>query len=139
MLKIEKVESNDVLKTPMDKIYEKDDKEKGIDDIKFKAFAYAVKDNDNIIGGIHGWRAFDEIYIDELCIDKSIRGQGIGKKLLELVEKEVNDGECENINLITNEFQGAIEFYKKCGFEIEFVRHHKNNKFTKYYMIKKLR
>ena len=32
--------------------------------IKFKAFAYAVKDDKgNIIGGIHGWRAFDEIYI----------------------------------------------------------------------------
>ena len=139
MIKIEKVESSDILKTQMDKIYEMDDKEKGVNDIKFKAFAYAVKDDNNIIGGIHGWRAFDEIYIDELCIDKSIRGHGIGKKLIEIVEKEVDDGKCENINLITNEFQEAIEFYKKCGFEIEFIRYHKNNKFTKYYMIKKLR
>ena len=31
MLKIEKVESSDILKTPMDKIYEMDDKEKFIE------------------------------------------------------------------------------------------------------------
>ena len=138
-MKIEKVENSDILKDSMDKIYEIDDKEKGVDDIKFKTFAYAVKDSENnIIGGIHGWRAFDEIYIDEICIDKAIRGQGIGKKLLEIVEKEVNDGNCENINLLTNEYQNAIEFYKKCGFDIEFIRKHKNTKFNKYYMVKKL-
>ena len=76
--------------------------------------------------------------IDELCVDKSIRGQGIGRKLIEIVEAEVDDGECENINLITNEYQGAVKFYEKCGFEVEFIRKHKNSKFNKYYMVKKI-
>lgn len=61
-MKIEKLEDSNILKAPMDKIYEIDDREKGVGDIKFKPFAYAVKDDEgNIIGGIQGWRAFDEI------------------------------------------------------------------------------
>ncbi|MBR2141389.1 MAG: hypothetical protein IJ853_03445, partial [Rickettsiales bacterium] len=61
-MKIEAVENAEVLKKPVDKIYEIADKEKGVEDIKFKSFSYAVKDqNNNIIGGITGWRAFDEI------------------------------------------------------------------------------
>ena len=136
-MKIEAVENAEVLKKPVDKIYEIADKEKGVEDIKFKSFSYAVKDqNNNIIGGITGWRAFDEIYIDELCIDKSIRGKGIGRKLVEIVEKEINDGTCENINLITNKYQDAIGFYKKLDFKVEFIRKHKNSKFNKYYMVK---
>ena len=44
--------------------------------------------------------------------------------------------EFENINLTTYEFQ-ATEFYKKCGFEIEFVRKNKENpKLNKYYLVK---
>lgn len=91
------------------------------------------------MGGITGYRLFKEIYVSNLSIDKSCRGQGIGKKLLEIVEKELKNDMTDYITLTTNKFQKAVEFYKKCGFEIEFVRHHKNNKFTKYYMIKKLR
>jgi ribosomal protein S18 acetylase RimI-like enzyme len=83
---------------------------------------------------------FDEIYIDEICLDKSIRGQGFGRKLLEIVESEVNDGGCENISLFTTDFQSAVGFYEKCGFEVAFVREHKNNKkFSKYHMVKNLK
>ena len=44
----------------------------------------------------------------------------------------------DNINLETNAFQ-AVGFYKKCGFEVEFVRHNKTNpKLTKTFFIKRL-
>ncbi len=138
-MKIERLEDKKELDTVMNRIFEENDKEKNAE-LGFEAFAYALKnDNNEIIGGIHGWKAFSEIYIDELCISKEGRGLGYGKKLLEIVEKEINKGDCDNINLVTNAFQNAIEFYKKCGFEVQFMRkNRKNSKYDKYYMIKKL-
>ncbi|MDR1086839.1 MAG: GNAT family N-acetyltransferase [Endomicrobium sp.] len=93
-----------------------------------------------MLGGIRGWRIFNEIYIDELAIDKSIRGYGYAKKLLWTLEQEANDGSCDNINLVTNEFQNAVGFYKKCGFNVDFVRSNsKNARSNKYYLSKKCR
>ena len=44
----------------------------------------------------------------------------------------------DNINLTTYEFQ-ALEFYKKCGYKVEFVRENKENpKLNKYYLVKYL-
>lgn len=140
-MKIEKIENDQELKEAMDSLFVKDDKKFSIEEkFLFKPFAYALKDNnEKIVGGITGWRIFAEIYIDELILDESLRGKGYGKQLIEVVEKEMNDGNCDNINLVTNFFQGAIEFYKKCGFEIEFVRNNgKDSRFDKYYMIKRL-
>ena len=115
-----------------------DDFEKEINvNIEYEEFYYEATDNGKIIGGIIGWRNFNEIYIEEMCVDKNYRNQGIGKKLLEIVEKEIGNDSCDYINLATNEFQNAVEFYKKCGFEIEYKRENKRNKIlSKYGMIK---
>lgn len=138
-MKIEKLEDKENLSKIMDQIFEENDREHGAE-LSFKTFAYALKnDSDEIVGGVYGWKAFAEIYVDELCISKENRGSGYGKKLLEIIEKEVSEGDCANINLVTNSFQGAVGFYKKCGFEVEFIRKNtKNSKYDKYYMIKKL-
>jgi ribosomal protein S18 acetylase RimI-like enzyme len=135
------INENEVeLKKVLTKIFLQDDKEKSIDP-NFLTFAFSVKDNNgNILGGIRGWRIFNEIYIDELAVDKSIRGQGYAKKLLETVEQKINDGSCDNINLVTHKFQNAVGFYKKCGFKVEFVRSNtKNTQSNKYYLSKKCR
>jgi ribosomal protein S18 acetylase RimI-like enzyme len=127
------------LKNTISRLFFENDTENGING-RFKSFAYEIKDDKgSVLGGITGYRIFDEIYVDELCIDRSARGQGLGRKLLEIVEKELNDGNCENISLDTVDFQNAVEFYKKCGFSVEFVRKHKSDKrLDKYYMIKRL-
>ena len=136
MLKIEKVEN---LQEKIDSIFVEQAKEHNVDS-NYKDFKFAVKDNNgNILGGITGYRLFKQIHITNICMDKNCRGQGIGKKLLEIVEKELKNDITDYITLITNKFQKAVEFYKKCGFEIEFVRENRDDRFTKYYMIKKLR
>lgn len=72
-------------------------------------------------------------------MDERARGRGVGKKLLDIVENEICNGTTDFIILMTNAFQKAVEFYEKCGFEIEFVRKNKDPRFDKYGMIKKLR
>lgn len=55
---------------------------------------------------------------------------------METVENYYKNKGYENINLTTYGFQ-ALEFYKKCGFKVEFIRKSKENpKLNKYYLVK---
>ena len=138
-MEIERVEDLSILQGKIDDIFIKQAADNNIDS-NYQRFAYAVKnDRGEILGGIHGYRLFKEVYVRELSLDEKVRGQGIGKKLLGIVEKEICNDATDFIVLTTNAFQKAIEFYKKCGFEIEFVRKNKDPRFDKYSMIKKLR
>lgn len=56
------------------------------------------------------------LYIDDLCVDEHIRGQGIGKKLYEYVKAYAREQGCYNLTL--NMWEGndrAIEFYRGLG------------------------
>lgn len=56
------------------------------------------------------------LYIDDLCVDESIRGQHIGKQLYEYVLEFARQSQCYNVTLnvwACNE--SAIKFYEKCG------------------------
>ena len=63
------------------------------------------------------------------------RKSGVGSMLVKAVEEAFNDDNREQINLTTYGFQ-AIEFYKKLGYEVEYVRKNKDEKLTKYFLIK---
>lgn len=56
------------------------------------------------------------LYIDDLCVDKSLRGSGIGRKLYEYVKDYAVEQGCHNITL--NVWEGndsAIAFYRSLG------------------------
>ena len=56
------------------------------------------------------------LYIDDLCVDESIRGQHIGRQLYEYVVNFARNSGCYNVTLnvwACNE--GARAFYEKCG------------------------
>ena len=61
-------------------------------------------------------RARKNFYIDDLCVDEKLRGQGIGKKLYEYavgVAKELN---CYHLTLnVWHLNQSAVKFYEKLG------------------------
>lgn len=104
----------------------------------YKSFCFVAKENDEIIGVIEGHSYYKEIYISDLIVLEQYRNKHIGSKLMEAVEKHHKHMGFENINLTTYDFQ-APEFYKKCGFEVEFVRKSKSNpKLNKYFLIKYL-
>lgn len=52
-------------------------------------------------------------HIEDVVVDKRLRGSGLGKKLIEIAKKECED--CYKI--ILNCSDDNIDFYKKCGFE----------------------
>lgn len=112
------------------------ERERGID-VNYKRFSYQiVNDQNQTLGALNAFTAFSEIYIDDMWIHEAHRGKGLGKKLITTLEENFKGLGFNNINLVTNAFQ-APEFYKKCGFELEFTRHNLTNpSLTKYFFIK---
>jgi GNAT superfamily N-acetyltransferase len=55
--------------------------------------------------------------IEGVRIDKSVRGQGIGKAMIEWGINKAKDGRCHVVQLTTDKRRSdALEFYKKLGF-----------------------
>lgn len=72
--------------------------------------------NDNILTDIQ------TLYIDDLCVDESLRGQGVGKQLYEAVLAFARESGCYNVTLnvwACNE--AAMRFYEKCGLKPQKV------------------
>ena len=102
----------------------------------YKSFNFVAKEDVNIVGIITGHSYYNEVHISDLIILEEYRNRHIGSRLIEAVENYFKNKEFKNINLSTYEFQ-APEFYKKCGFRVEFVRENKvNPKLTKYFLVK---
>lgn len=82
------------------------------------------------------YTCFSEVYIDDIWVSSDARGQGLGKKLISALEAKFSGKGFNNVNCVTSDFQ-APEFYKKCGFKLEFKRaNEKNPKLTKYFFVK---
>lgn len=60
------------------------------------------------------------LYIDDLCVDETCRGQHVGRALYEHVVRFAKDSGCYNVTLnvwACNE--GARRFYEKCGLKTQ--------------------
>ena len=102
----------------------------------YTPFCFVAKENDKVIGLITGHSYYKEVHIGDLIVYEQYRNKHIGSKLVEAVENYFKGKEFENMNLTTYAFQ-APEFYKKCGFKVEFIRENKENpKLNKYFLVK---
>ncbi|EKD71677.1 MAG: hypothetical protein ACD_46C00125G0001 [uncultured bacterium] len=105
-------------------------------DVNYKQFSLILSKNNDVIGVLNAFTAFAEIYIDDIWVAEAFRQQGYGKLLLTELESRFKGKGFNNINLVTSAFQ-APEFYKKCGFKLEFKRYNeKNPKLTKLFFVK---
>ena len=105
-------------------------------DVNYKSFSLLLREGDDIVGVLKAYTAFSEIYIDDIWVDSNHRRKGFGKHLIEELLNHFEGKGFNNINLCTSAFQ-APEFYKKCGFELEFVRENiQNPKLTKYFFVR---
>ena len=72
--------------------------------------------DDNILTDIR------TLYIDDLCVDETIRGQHIGKSLYEAVLAFARESDCYNVTLnVWTLNEGAMKFYEKCGLKPQKV------------------
>ena len=107
-------------------------------ELNFEEFYFVAEDEDGkVIGVITGRAYYNEVHIGDLIIDKNIRRNGLGRQLVEAVENAYKDKGYEKVTLTTFGFQ-APEFYKKLGYEVEFVREDKNPKLSKYFFAKSI-
>lgn len=118
--------------------HEKYEREQGVE-INFSRFAFILADEEGeVFGALNAYTAYSEIYVEDLWVDEAVRRMGYGKKLMQALENHFTGSGYNNINLVTNEFQSP-DFYKSCGYEIEFIRVNKANpKLTKTFFIKYL-
>ena len=88
-----------------------------------KPFGFFVRDeNGRIIAGANGVTVYGSIYTDQLWVDVDHRNQGLGRQLMEKVHELGRSSGCSLATLVTMDFQGAIHFYKKLGYIIDFER-----------------
>lgn len=56
------------------------------------------------------------LYIDDLCVDESLRGRHIGKALYEHVLSFAKQNQCYNVTLnVWASNDAALKFYESCG------------------------
>ncbi|MFC3652572.1 GNAT family N-acetyltransferase [Dyella humi] len=86
----------------------------GIDDQR--ALALLVKDpaTGKVLGGLTGRTSRGVLFVEMLFLPDSLRGSGLGSKLLLMAEQEAVRRGCHHGVLYTNTFQ-APGFYKKKG------------------------
>lgn len=66
--------------------------------------------NDNILTSIK------TLYIDDLCVDETLRGQHIGRALYEAVLRFAKEQGCYNVTLnVWSCNESAMRFYESCG------------------------
>lgn len=105
----------------------------------YKTFSFIADEDSKFVGLITGHSYYKEVQIENLIILEEYRHKHVGSTLVKAVEDYFKDKGFENINLTTYGFQ-APEFYKKCGYQVEFIRRNKENpKLDKYHFVKYLK
>ena len=105
--------------------------------LNYDEFCFAAEEDGNILGVITGRAYYNEVHIGDLIVASSVRKGGIGSKLVRAVEDNYRGKGYDKITLTTFGFQ-APEFYKKLGYEVEFVREDKDPKLSKFFLAKQL-
>jgi GNAT superfamily N-acetyltransferase len=85
----------------------------------FRALAILLSDPDTAetLGGLWGWTSFSFLHIDVLFIPESIRGTGLGRRLVSQAEQEAVQRGCHGVWLDTFSSQ-ARGFYERLGYTV---------------------
>lgn len=90
-----------------------------------------------LIAGLSGRSFGNWLLIDNLWVDSSLRGQGIGGQLLDEAEAIAIKRGCNQVLLDTLEFQ-AKPFYEARGYQVKWTQEAYPATGCKYFMVKEL-
>ena len=106
--------------------------------LNYDDFCFVAEDDDGkIMGVITGRAYYNEVHIGDLIVGREYRKGGIGRRLVETVEDAFKGKGYVKITLTTFGFQ-APGFYKKLGYEVEFVRDDNDPNLRKNFLAKSL-
>jgi GNAT superfamily N-acetyltransferase len=82
----------------------------------YRPLIVALKNGAGVIeGGIWAYTSYNWLFVQLLVVPESVRGSGLGRRLMATAEKEAVRRGCLNAWLDTHEFQ-APGFYEKLGY-----------------------
>ena len=87
---------------------------------RWKPLLIVAREGRRIAGGLRGESSWDWLFVRHLWVHERHRGDGLGRRLLRLAEKEARRRGCTAVWLDTYDFQ-APRFYKRLGYR-EFGR-----------------
>lgn len=106
--------------------------------LNYDDFCFAsVNGEGKVTGVITGRAYYNEVHIGDLIVDEAYRGTGLGRALVSTVENEYRGKGYDVVTLTTFGFQAPV-FYKKLGYEIEFIRENADPKLSKYFLKKEI-
>lgn len=77
-----------------------------------------VRDGENnVVGGLLGYTHLNWLFINLMWLAEDVRGQHIGRRVLQMAEAEAIKRGCSHCHLDTFDFQ-AREFYEACGYSV---------------------
>ena len=72
----------------------------------------------------HGWRVENVCYLQDLYADPSVRGQGVGRRLIEGVYAAADDAGCPSVYWLTQDFNTeARKLYDRIGTLSPFIKY----------------
>lgn len=75
----------------------------------------------------HGWSVEDVCYLQDLYADPEVRGQGIGRALIEAVYKAADDAGMAQVYWLTQDFNTtARQLYDRIGVKTPFIKYNRS-------------
>ncbi len=107
----------------------------GNDGYKEKPISFEIRNGEDFVGTVVVQLVWGQLHIKFLFVEKKFRNQGIATRLMQHALEFGRSKNCQFAFVETMSYQ-APEFYKKMGFEIDFIRHGFANG-TSFYFFKK--
>lgn len=94
-------------------------------------FSGLVAERDGTLVGLthylfhrHGWRVENVCYLQDLYADPTVRGQGVGRKLIEGVYRAADAAGCPSVYWLTQDFNAqARKLYDRIGTVTPFIKY----------------